>query len=441
MGRPPLHHTGMNTTTPTGPPKETEVLERIRDFFVHSSDFNGIPIKNLKSNVALSSDQLRSVLESLINQGRITLSFASVSVNPHVKRTADMRPSEQLEHLAGALRGVDQCCAYPSASVIREATDLSQYDERPFGRRLALAEPHLTPVFFSLDVLKRYFDDPRYQFTFHDYEGSVSVVPAHYDSSEMRERDKVFLASFGIGYDTPRRRVVAVFLRYLSDLTPEHQQSWRSYMIDEPCSINGDYERSAVWGEWPKHRSAYEALIATVAELNKLCEVIGKPPLFLTTERPKTFAPMLLPTKRNFNAFTLVLDQLLSDNINRDFFRGDVELERRVPWKDGVIERQQKGTLTLLEEWLDSHYTDANGQRVGKEVGELMRDVRKLRQAPAHRADDDAYDDRYPKEQDVLVSRGVTSLTKLRLVLMSHPAAKGKYEAPEWLDSNLIVFY
>jgi hypothetical protein len=67
--------------------------------------------------------------------------------------------------------------------------------------------------------------------------------------------------------------------------------------------------------------------------------------------------------------------------------------------------------------------------------------VRKLRQAPAHRADDDAYDDRYPKEQDVLVSRGVTSLTKLRLVLMSHPAAKGKYEAPEWLDSNLIVFY
>src|SRR6185437_8478838 len=174
--------------------------------------------------------------------------FASVSANPHIKRTADLAPIEQLPRLANALHGADQCCAYPSADVIRHATDLSQYDERPFTRRLALAEPQLAPVFFSLDVLKRYFDDPRYHFAFNDYEGSISVVPAHYESSEMRERDKVFLASFGIGYDKHRRRVVAVFLRYLSDLTREHQQSWRSYMVDEPCVINSDYEQSAIWG-------------------------------------------------------------------------------------------------------------------------------------------------------------------------------------------------
>jgi hypothetical protein len=302
----------------------------------------------------------------------------------------------------------------------------------------------MTPVFFELDVLDRYYRDPRYRFEFRDFCGSIGLTTESYDSGQVAERDKVFLQTFGIGYTERRDRVVLVYLRYLASLSPEHQQIWNAHVVQSACSMNSDYARVTIYGEWAQYHSAYQAFVTEQAEINKLATMIGKPPLFKATyeeDRPAGFAPMLRPTKRNFDEFVHLLDKMLSENINRDFFAGDILLERTVPRKDGAVEVQRPGTLQLLEEWLSSRYRDSTGAEVAREVLAPMRTIRTLRQKPAHVLGSDVYDRSLPSRQDDLVATACRALTQLRLVLWSHPNATDRYSPPEWLDGENIVFY
>jgi hypothetical protein len=342
------------------------------------------------------------------------------------------------------VEGKDSCCVYPASRVLQSVVSNSRYEGRPFTKRLFLGEAQLTPVFFDLDVLEKYSRDPRYSFEFHDYSGSISISDSHYSSTTVRDRDKVLLATFGIGYDANRHRVVIAYLRYLSDLSPEHQQIWNAHILNEPCVMNSDYARATIYGAWPQHRSAYEALLAEQEEINKLSEMIGKPRLFRETyseaRRPAEFRPMLRPTKRNFDDFVHLLDKMVSENINKDFFRGDIALETRQTIDEETVVTP-KGTLTLLQQWFDTRYRTADGRRVGKEVTEALKKVRGLRQTPAHRVTGDEFDPNLPKQQDELVAAVIRSLMSIRLILSAHPLARGRYEPPDWLDSSTIVFY
>ena len=171
-----------------------------------SSDFNGILLCNLAKAVNKPWLDTQHHVAKLLQDEKITLSFYSHTGNPHIKRLPDLSVPEQLAKLN--TETPDTVCAYPSTGVIRAAADLSLYDTRPFTRRLALAEAQLTPIFFDLDVLDQYFRDPRYDFHFYDSKGRISITTEYYQSPEVRERDKVLLNSFGIGYDSSRHRVV-----------------------------------------------------------------------------------------------------------------------------------------------------------------------------------------------------------------------------------------
>jgi hypothetical protein len=324
-----------------------KVLARILDFYLRPHDFNGILISDLAAEFQLKQARLNKKLASLIRSQQITLVFASRSINPHIKRIADLPVEEQLTRLES--ESPDTCCAYPTEAVVRKATDVSAYDDRPFTKRILLAEPHLTPVFFDLEALDKYYRDPRYHFDFGDYGGSIGITTEHYESDDVKEKDKILLESFGIGYDKSRRyRVVVAYLRYLSRLSPEHQQMWNVHIIDEPCVMNSDYERATIWGAWPEHYSVYQAFCHEQVELNKLAALIGKPPLFKQTfeeKRPEGFTSMLRPTKRNFHEFVQILDKMLSENLNHAFFESDLPLEEKIVQPDGSIEIQRIGTL------------------------------------------------------------------------------------------------
>lgn len=421
---------------------QERVLSRILSFFLASSDFNGILLSQLRDEMKLSSTDLQSIVADLIKDEKVTLAFASYSINPHIKRLPDLPLDKQLERLDRD--DPSTICAYPSSKVISGAGRPSSDEAQPFTRRLALAEAQLTPVFFRLEVLDRYYRDPRYHFEFHDFGGSIVITSEHYEAHDMDQRDKVLLQTFGIGYDSKRNRVVIVYLRYLADLSPEHQQIWSANVVTNECSMNSDYARATINGDWPIHYSAYQALLTEQAEINKLCGLIGKPNLFRETfdeRRPAGFHPMLQSTKRNFDDFVHLLDKMLSENINRDFFQSDIPLEHEVERKDGKIEIDRPGTLRLLEEWLSSKYRTANGEDVSKEVVTPLKEIRRLRQQPAHGMKPDMYDLAYTKQQDDLVGEVVHALTKLRLILWSHPKAGERYAPPDWLDGDKIVFY
>ena len=321
---------------------------------------------------------------------------------------------------------------------------MAAYTGKPFTKRLALGEPQLTPVFFELSVLDPYYRDPRYHFHYGDMDGRISIRDEAGRSSDVHDRDKIFLQAFGIAYDGRRNRVVGVYLRYLADLSLEHQQIWNARAVQGPCVMNSDYERASLHGHWSEHYSAYQAFLAEIAEINKLSKLVGKPSLFrddFSAGRPAGFHPMLRPTGRGLQEFVKLLDKMLSENLNRDFFRNDIPLEEELPREDGRVQVVSLGTLTLLRNWLSTRYRSADDADVSDEILTPIRKIRGLRQKPAHTIDEDKFDILLPGQQDKLLIDVLQALHKLRLVLMSHPRARDKYQPPDWLDGDQIVMY
>ena len=285
------------------------LMEIVLRSFVESDDFNGILLENAGELAGLSGDDLRLVTKALIDQAQVELSFEHHTGNPHIKRLPGPPPTEQIRAvLEDDLRGI---CIYPSAAKISKHTDITLYDDRPYSKRLLLAEAQLIPVFFDLCVLERYMEDPRYSYDFSGFGGHISIEGPE---SILRTQDQILIESFGIGYDLNRHRVVVVYLRYLHKLTAEHQQFWKSYQVSaSECKINSDIERSAVLGAWPTNHSAYEALLYEQAEINNLSGLMGRPGLFKKTfenDRPRLFCPMLRPTGSSLDKFVHLLDKM-----------------------------------------------------------------------------------------------------------------------------------
>ena len=140
------------------------LMEIVLRSFVESDDFNGILLENAGELAGLSGDDLRLVTKALIDQAQVELSFEHHTGNPHIKRLPGLPPTEQIRAvLEDDLRGI---CIYPSAAKISKHTDITLYDDRPYSKRLLLAEAQLIPVFFDLCVLERYMEDPRYSYDF-----------------------------------------------------------------------------------------------------------------------------------------------------------------------------------------------------------------------------------------------------------------------------------
>lgn len=149
---------------------------------------------------------------------------------------------------------------------------------------------------------------------------------------------------------------------------------------------------------------------------------------------------MLRATRREYQEFVHLLDKMLSDNIDREVFRGDIPLEEEVERKDGRIEVQQLQTMNLLERWFRKRYRKSDGEDVSKVIVASLRAVRKARQPAAHAVQENAYDLTLPALQDQMLGEVKQGLTLIRWALASHPLAKG-YQAAEWLDGDKIVFF
>ena len=73
----------------------------------------------------------------------------------------------------------------------------------------------------------------------------------------MTESDQVFLQTFGFCYDANLNRAVAVFVHYLSDLTPEHQQIWKAKELTGEYTLHPDYYRNSILGQWDEKISIF----------------------------------------------------------------------------------------------------------------------------------------------------------------------------------------
>lgn len=417
-----------------------QLLELIADAFIRSAEsdsFNGTVASTLLRYEDVPQ-QLRRLLAELIEGGMITAVFANLSVNMHIKRFPDLPIDRQLELLQA--EELNALSLYPTSAQVVQRVNLSRWHDRPFSKALLLAEPQLTYRAFETGVLERYVADPRYVVHFSDYMGDMSISNEFFGSDRHPERDKVSLQTFGLGFDSSRAPYVVAFLRYLANLSPEHQQYWNSYVCSGDIRMCEQYYRSSIEGEFWKNRSIRYAITEEMRLIRQLSEAIWGQSLFRASSKgdvPIGLTSFLRPTTENFNRFAMALDKLLSESIDPTFFEGKCPIETEETRSDGKVEVKRKGTLTLLEEWLLKEISWDDPDAFRNVVIKPLRNVRRLRQTPAHAFTADNFSPDYYAKRKTVLWDVFNSLSNIRATFAKHPLAKA-ISIPDWLDSGTI---
>ncbi len=431
-----------------------KIVDIVYDFFISSHDFNGITLTELAEKSAIPYLDAIEIIKELVANN--TLSIQS-GINPHIIGLGHYSVEQQIRLREearenkieimdtspvsglGSIRIMSEShllCIYPSEQYLRENRDISAFTNEPFVKELALGVPHLTPLFFELDVLMTYHNDPRYELILEDYSGSIYAI-----GENLKEKDQVFLQTFGLGVDENNNRVIVSYLRYLADLTPEHQVLWNTKRINSGCKIIAEYYENTILGEWTTSRSTFSAFVGEQDAVNRLTNAIYGKPLFKKTfeergNRPKGFNYLFLPTLKNYDEFISVLDKMISENINTKFFDGKITLHTTENVQGRLIERR-KGTLQLLEDWLRGIFIPHADFDVFERIFPVFKKIRNLRQSPAHKISKDEYDPKYIECQRTLMSEVCQAMGLLRNIFQTHRDAKD-IQLPEWLDNCSI---
>lgn len=414
------------------------IVDDVKNHFIESSDYNGINLISLYERYDIDENEFFKIIEDLIRSDQVSLQFGNLTDNQYIIRFGQYKQDDQIVNLRKDR--FEFVCAYPSKSLLKKTVKKLEFQDQPYSLRLKLGEAQISPAFFEFDVLDTYYNDPRYSFDFEDYSGRISIKSEYYESDEFPKKDKIFLESFGLGYNDANNRAIVVYLRYLDNLTPEHQKYWATKELYSGYKILKEYYENTVIGEWTFSHSLFSAFIAEQTAVNELSLIIGKQKLFKETyedyKRPREFTPFFLPTLKNYESFISLLDKMISENINLSYFKEDIELQKIDIKKRGGTETINKGTLRLLDEWLRKHFKLVNKEGYNLLIKAFKR-VRRQRQDPAHRLNENKYDPAYFELQLDIMEDVYESMKALRIIFSQHRSAKA-YKIPDWLDDGVI---
>lgn len=425
-------------------------------YFVESLDFNGLPLRTFSTEFKIDYEHSINIIKELVSQDRISIQS---STNPHIIHSRHYDTDIQLKILdqaktftvseikIGEISFLEEStefpiCLYPSPTLLKQKRDVKNLPI--YTQLLALGEPQLKPLFFEIEVLERYLADPRYHFKFEGYCGKISIRSDDDGNPLVREEDRAFVKTFGLGYDKDGNRLAVAYLRYLNDLSAEHQAYWKSKEVtEEECVMVKEYYQNTIEGTWVSTVPIFEAFLGELACINDLTSKIFGIKLFnkdfKINECPVEFTYFFIPTSKKYYDFISLLDKMISDNINNDFFKGVIEPYDLIEIEPGIKEKRTKGTLKLLEEWLTLHI-QFNDQDALIRLLRPFKNVRKERQTPAHKITINTYDKTYFAKQKQVMTEVWTSMATLRKILQSHPKGKS-VEIPSWLDKCKVRIY
>lgn len=392
-----------------------EICSKILGHYLESGRFNGSRIND-------SWD--RSVIRSHIEAGQIEIVGPGIFPNPYIKPFSEVSIERQLQEYDS---NADDCCLYPGRPLLEEAVKDSEYDGRPYSKRVPLGGGQLDGIYFDISVLEQYRNDPRYYYWVDDINGQICIQDEYYESNEIDERDKVLLETFGFGFNASYERCVVSLVWYISTLSKEHQQIWAAKeLLGGDFKMHPDYYRNNIVGDWGERLPICEAFVMELAVINEMANKIKPENLFrkdYSVARPKEFAFLIRPTLSAFNSFVLLLDQMMSDNINKKIFLGEIADEYDQLRDDGKIVVRKKGTIAILEEWIERYFQPQDDGPINDMIAAFRR-VRKLRQKPAHSVQEDTFDQKYIKDQRQLILDAYGAVRTLRQILANHPNVK-----------------
>ena len=301
-------------------------------------------------------------------------------------------------------------------------------------------------VYFDIQVLQRYIEDPKYLIFYSDYRGSIIMDDKYVDENAERIE---YLKDFGLAYkkDDVDDRAVVTFAGDLVRLPSKMQSHFYSYYLENQNDYypNDSFVENLIMGEWVEYISIYQALIMEMHYINEMCLAIGIPKMFLKEfscdsswqhEKPSDFHVLLIPTEKKYYDFVITLEKMITGNINIQTFLESACLIRPVERKDE--NGQNKGSLTLLTEGLTQNVRLEN---IKKDINDPLRELIRERQKPAHKITQNKYDKLYWKKQNEFIENVYIAVRNIRLLMANHPMCKN-VEIPDYLyDGRHIRTY
>lgn len=400
-----------------------KIVRSVLDFYNASRDANGLPVRYfVESGTPLA--RLVGLIKTLVEGERIEVVFAETDDNPHIRRI----PQSMRKPFQDLLPQCDitNACLYPG-KMEKSNIDPSNFEGGPFTKRLWLGDSSLELEFFSLDVLERYRNDPRYIFEMHSVGGSIYTSEPFFDDPNFTDQH-AFIQTFGIGYDSQDHHVLCVPLCDLTKLSASHQVIWERYRISKSCRLNDISFQAWIFGGWPDKYPIYDALLEEMRIINKQCKAGLGRCLFKDefSSTPNGYGVLLRPTEKEFLNFADVLDKMLSENIDPNFFVSPV---RQPP----------VGTIGLLKEWLLTTLTVTANEHPAIGIARSFNKVRKARSKRSHQLVQDVFDYQYQERQRELIMTAYGGIRTLRLVFQNLPGAENVSVPKELKDGRIVI--
>ncbi|HHU03252.1 MAG TPA: AAA family ATPase [Christensenellaceae bacterium] len=409
--------------------KREKILNEVITYYLGSSEFNGLPIYTMKNY------DYEILSELINNQYILVLSEREVN-NPHIKAFNYNIPIEKQKSNISELRL--HSVLYPTPKALDTISpDLS----KPYTALLQKGEAQFKIVFFNIEILERYANNPQFKIIDFGYRGSILPNDELYDDETLEYE---YIKDYGMAYiDQPElERAIGVFVCDLSKLSSQKQMLWKGFEINDnvKCKVHKHFYDNLICGEWVADYWIFHALIEEMKIINEQCEKMGIPKLFNKTfdndpyNTPDGYRNIFLPTLKNYYDFVLVLEKMVIHNISYNAFQKNSYLISAVKRKDES--GNDKGSLQMLEEWLMKNIRTQENLR--NLIIEPLRYIRSLRQKPAHELSSNVYDVSLYQKQHDLIEDTYSAIRAIRLLFSNHPNAK-EVCIPKYLKSGTNI--
>lgn len=401
-----------------------DLLQKVVDHYLTSSDFNGLRV----DSGDFTAVEL-GLLQDLVSEGQLQVVSEEDFPNPSIRPWSSRR---SVESQAQDLSRLDEqpVCLYPTPIALQDRSESGRWNDQPYRQALAAGAGQLDVVFFDTDVLEQYRNDPRYSYWFGDVEVHIGVSDDVYLDDEEPDRDKIGSVRVGFAYDMTTidsdkvRRYTCSFFRDLADLTPSHQQRWKTWEIDPSQDVRPHHMwMQMMMGVWGDTIGPFQKILKELSAINELSRLIVGQNLFSTTDTPREWGWVIRCSTQEWHQFVLATDKLLSENLSHSALSAF-----GVPRNDD--DDQPLGTLARLKILLTDKANVSD--KVAEEILKPLREIRKQRQRPAHALVIPSTDPELAAVQRDLLAEIAEAVMKIRICFSKHPASAG------WQANNLL---
>lgn len=404
-------------------PDPDALLTDVFDQYLGSREFNGLTVGESAGSHTNAEKLIRDGLIQLVT----STDYLNTHIRPWVKDDVDRQAAELVRVAAGTLTG----CLYPTPKAMRAYAPALTHTH-PYRDRMTMGGGTLELAFFDLSAVEGYVNDPDFTFEFGDDGFRFSTAPdSDYNETDLLTLEAGYAYDHTVDYrgDEAIRRYWTAFLCDLVDLPARHQTRLSTFERDgKNLSPHPDWWQRLIGGRWLDHIGPFTKILCELKAINELWNIAFDADLFATIDRPRAWGWVLRPTTGSWNEFIHLTDKLLSDNVQPKGLDA-----AGAPKTDAI--GNNIGTLGQLQELILASSSTATVEDV-RSVLEPLRQVRKERQAPAHKIADTVTDANVVNRQRDLLRDIAYSLDAIRAFVQTHPAVSSAgWEPPKYLGN------